>query len=62
VSEAERSATKQQLTERGAPKTNPGQNNDAKSYKRAGKPGAPETNAEKGEGVPRPPLKTLPLR
>src|SRR5262249_21942887 len=58
----ERSITKQQLTEGGAPKTNLGQNNNAKSYKCPGKPGAQETNAKKGEGLPRPPLKTFSLR
>src|SRR5436190_23860852 len=52
----------QRLTERGAPKTFPGQNNNAKSNKCPGKPCAPETNAEKGEGLPRPPLKTFSLR
>src|SRR5436190_15410109 len=51
----------QRLTERGAPKTFPGQNNNAKSYKCPGKPCAPETNAEKGEGLPRPPLETFSL-
>ena len=45
-----------------SPEKFPGQNNNAKSYKRAGKPCAPETNAEKGEGLPRPPLKTFSLR
>src|SRR6476659_3434946 len=58
----ERSITEQQLTERGAPKTFPGQNNNAKSYKCPGKPCAPETNGEQGEGLPRPSLKTFSVR
>src|SRR6266487_1748995 len=45
-----------------SPENIPGQNNNAKSYKCPGKPCAPETNAEKGEGLPRPPLKTFSLR
>src|SRR4030095_3248470 len=45
-----------------SPENFPGQNNNAKSYKRPGKQGAPETNAEKGQGLPRPPLKTFSLR
>src|SRR5437764_3558941 len=52
----------QRLPERGAPKKFPGQNNNAKSYKCPGEPCAPETNAEKGEGLPRPPLQTFSLR
>src|SRR5436190_16877849 len=45
-----------------SPEKFPGQNNNAKSYKCPGKPCAPETNAEKGERLPRPPLKTFSLR
>src|SRR4030095_6453246 len=43
-------------------KDSQGQNNNAKSYKCPGKPCAPETNVEKSEGCPRPPLKTFSLR
>ena len=52
----------QQLTERGAPKNIPGRNNNAKSYKCPVKPCAAETNAEKGDRLPRPPFKTFSLR
>src|SRR5439155_26688165 len=45
-----------------SPEKYTGKNNKAKSYKRPGKPCTPETNAEKGEGLPRPPLKTFSLR